>query len=86
MTVTFRLLLERHIFIPQTTALLPTIIGLKLLPPLIVFPTIQCFNIELWGGVSVHSSNYVVTSLSLCSLVDESGDHNTDCDISSLEE
>ena len=25
--------------------------------------------------VSIHRSNYVVTSLSLCSLVDESGDH-----------
>jgi hypothetical protein len=33
-------------------------------------------NIELWGGVSVHRYNYVVTSLSLCSLLDESGDHN----------
>jgi hypothetical protein len=27
------------------------------------------------GFVSVHRYNYVVTSLSLCSLVDESGDH-----------
>ncbi len=34
-------------------------------------------NIGLWGGVSVHRYNYVVTSLSLCSLEDESGDHNS---------
>jgi hypothetical protein len=27
------------------------------------------------GDVSVHGANIVVTSLSLCSLVDESGDH-----------
>jgi len=44
MTVIFRLLLEQHIFTPQTTALSPTIIGLKLLPPLLVFPTTQCFQ------------------------------------------
>jgi hypothetical protein len=26
-------------------------------------------------NVSIHRSNYIVTSISLCSLVDESGDH-----------
>jgi len=41
MTVIYRLLLEQHIFTPQTTAHLQTIIGQKLLPPLLVFPTIQ---------------------------------------------
>jgi hypothetical protein len=33
--------IEQHVYIPQTTAHLPTIIGQKLLPALLVFPTIQ---------------------------------------------
>ena len=39
-------------------------------------PTLHYTTSNCGGGVSAHRYNYVVTSLSLCSLVDESGDHN----------
>jgi hypothetical protein len=38
-------------------------------------PILHLAALNCGGGVSVHRSNYIVTSLSLSFLVDKSGDH-----------
>ncbi len=58
----YQLLQEQHVYIPQTTEHLPTHSGQRLLLVLVFLQSnLASCNIELWGGVSVHSFN-VVTS------------------------